>query len=217
MADLPDRAAHLSDADIDAYWMGKLSEADEERVEQHYLDCSECQSRVAAVEALIEGLHAPASSAPFRAGWLGVWQFAAAAFAIAAVGATWQWARLAREPRVAPVPTAVSVLNTAVVPLAPPTRASQRAEVTLAPGVSIVIFAIDAAEAGAPGSRFDVTLSSATGGAVVRLTRIASSPSGVIHVPVERSLLTSGEFAFEVTGTSNTTVLPVLIREADSR
>ena len=138
-------------------------------------------------------------------------------FAIAAAGATWQWTRLLRESRVAAAPTTVSALNTAMVALAPPTRSPERAEVTLAPSVSIVIFALDAAEAGAPGSRFDVSLTAPPGRPIVRLTGIASSASGVLRVPVERSLLTGGEFVFEMAGGSGVTALPFLIREANSR
>ena len=206
---------HLSDVDIDAYWAGRLAGADQERVEKHYLECDQCRERAAAVEALIDALRLDPVPASQPAGSLRGWQLAAAVFAIVAIGATWQWARLARDRGITRAPAVLVradgiALSTLRVVVEPPTRGASSTELTVPPGVSIVVFDLDAREAGAPGTMFDVSLIG-RGGRIVMRVEARSSAEGKIDLPVHRSLLESGPFQFNIAHEGATVALPLLI------
>lgn len=207
---------HLSDTEIDAYWTGRLAGADEERVELHYLDCAECRERAAAVEALVDVLRIEPGPAVQPARSLRGWQLAAAVLAVAALGATWQWARLARDAGVTRAPQAAMVAAdagaTLRVAVEPPTRSASAAGVIVPPGVSIVVFDLDAREAVAPGTVLDVSLTG-PGGRVLMRVEARSSTEGRIELPVHRSLLEPGQFQFDLTHQSATVTLPVLIQQ----
>ncbi|MEW6319824.1 MAG: zf-HC2 domain-containing protein [Acidobacteriota bacterium] len=212
MAEMIERAGHLSDAEIDAYWTGRLATADEEKVELHLLECADCRERAAAVEALVEGLRAePRATTRSR---VRIWQVAAASFAIAAAGATVQLLRVQRAA--APVVETLPAQGLTVVALAPPTRSADAPEVAVAADVSIVVFELDAAEAGAALGPCDVTLSGPDGRPLARLTGVAPT-GGVVRVPIDRAQLSPGRFVFEVAGPSGTVTLPFLLRTADLR
>lgn len=212
-------ALHLSDAEIDAYWTGRLAGGDEERVELHYLECAQCRERAGAVETLVEALRLdPVPAAPpVRS--LRAWQLAAAVFAVVAVGATWQLARLARDAGVTAAPPAAlrrtdgGALATLRVAVEPPTRSASATELTVPPGVSIVVFDLDAREASAPHTVLDVSLTG-PGGRVIMRVEARSSAEGRIDLPVHRSLLEPGRFQFDVTHKGATMALPVLIHQS---
>ena len=209
---------HLSDPEIDAYWKGRLAAADEERVELHYLECAECRERAGAVEALIDTLRLDQVPAAPPARPLRAWQLAAVVFAVAAVGAAWQWARLARDARLTEAPPAAlvqtdgSALAVLSVAVEPPTRSASAAELTMPPGVSIVVFDLDTREAGAPHAMLDVSLTGPDGRSIMRV-QARSSAEGRIAVPVHRSLLEPGQFQFDVTGGGAAMTLPLLIQQ----
>jgi hypothetical protein len=206
---------HLSDAEIDAYWAGRLSGTDERRVELHYLECAPCRDRAAAVDALVEALRlGPAPVAPPARG-LGAWQLAAAVFAVVAVGATWQWARLARDAGPAPAVTEPegTALAALRVALQPPTRSAAATEVALSPAVGVVVFDLDTREAAAPGALLDVALIGPAGGVQLR-TSGPSSAAGRFELAVHRSLLPPGRFRFDVTCEGATIALPVVIHHS---
>jgi hypothetical protein len=204
---------HLSDAQIDDYWTGRLADADAERVELHYLECAQCRERAGAIEQLVDALRrerVPAARPLLSAR---AWQRLAATLAIVVVGAAWQWAR---EDRVSDAPSA-SVLvdrrgarSTLTVAIEPPTRGSAAAEVRVPDGVAIVVFDLDAREAGAAGTTFDVTLTGAGGRSIMRV-QARSSDTGRVELPVHRSLLNSGPFQFEIARDGTTIAIPISI------
>jgi hypothetical protein len=49
-------AEHADFATLLAYWLGELDEAEESRVEEHYLGCAECSAQLAVVEGLASGV-----------------------------------------------------------------------------------------------------------------------------------------------------------------
>ena len=209
---------HLSDVDIDAYWTGRLGAADEERVERHYLDCAACRERVGAVEALVDALRLDPAPALPPAASVRAWQLTAAVLATVATLATWQWARLARDGGVNQSPPAVvrtdgSTFSTLRVAIEPPTRSASATEVTLPSDVSIVIFDVDAREAGAPLTLFDVLLTD-SGGRLVMRVQARSSAEGRIDLPVHRSLLEPGAYQFDLTHEGATVALPLLIHQS---
>ena len=210
---------HLSDVEIDAYWKGQLAAADEERIEIHYLECAECRARVAAVETLVGALRLEAAptgrSRPSRRLWLA----AAAVFAVVTIATAWQWGRLADDPgsRIA-VPEAVAPADgnaaaTFRVAVEPPTRSASATPVALPSGAAIVLFDLDAREAGAPGTMFDVALSGPDARSIIRVAA-RSSADGRVEVPVRRSLLKPGRHQFEVTHQGVTVTLPLLIDDS---
>ncbi|MBY0495878.1 MAG: hypothetical protein K2Y23_16840 [Cyanobacteria bacterium] len=211
------RPVHLSDSEIDAYSTGRLPAADEERLEVHFLECDECRERVAAVEVLVDALRLEPPAASQSRVPVGLWKTAAAIFAIVAAGATWQWIRLARESGVVTPPSAWSVqtdagVSTMRVGIEPPTRSGAAIPLTVPTNVAIVMFDLDAREAGAPGESFDVSLTGPGGRRLLRL-EARSSPAGRIEIPVHRSLLGSGQFVFELGRERTVVALPVLINE----
>lgn len=222
MANPNNDTGHLADDEIDAYWRGELSPVDEERVELHYLDCTDCQARVQAVETLIDGLHRTPDPVAQAAARVRAWQVAAALFATMAAGATWQWVRLATEVRAplasrdAPPAAATRVeaglRATLFVPLSPPTRSEPGADLTLSPDVSLVVFELDVREAGTPGTRFDISLVGPNGRVLLRLSQTASTPGGTVRVPVDRSAVDAGQFLFEVSAGSAPIAIPFVIR-----
>lgn len=202
MTDLGDRSRHVSDADIRAYWRDRLSEEDERRVEEHYLDCVECQARVGDAEG------------QSRAVTPRTWALAAAATIVIGLGLYATWPRLqdaanrGRAPVQGSSPTSTFGV-VAVVHLAPPTR-NDAAVVVMPAGR--VVFALDAREAGSGGTRFGVTLSGPEG-PIVLTTRIAeSSAGGEVRVPVETSELRDGPYSFELRSGSSTVGYSFLIR-----
>lgn len=223
MANANSDTVHLADEDIDAYWKGELSPGDEQRVEQHYLDCADCQTRVHAVETLIDALRRTPDPIARAATRVRAWQMAAALFATVAAGATWQSLRLASDAR-APVasrdrpPPAAAArveagpLATLIVALSPPTRSQPAADLTLSPDVSLVVFKLDVREAGAPGTRFDVSLVDPNGRVLLRLSESVSTPDGTVRVPVDRSLVGAGQFLFEVSAGSAPVAIPFIIQ-----
>lgn len=50
------RADHIHDDDLDLYAMRRMYALDRKRLEEHLLLCGHCQSRLAAIESLIEAL-----------------------------------------------------------------------------------------------------------------------------------------------------------------
>jgi anti-sigma factor RsiW len=48
--------AHADLAKLLAYWLGELDAASEAALEEHYLGCAECSSRLAEVEAFADGV-----------------------------------------------------------------------------------------------------------------------------------------------------------------
>lgn len=222
-----DGMVHLTDEEVDAYWRGTLSTTAEARVEQHYLACADCRERVRLVETLIDALRAepvPITRTPANAR---VWQAVAAVMAAAVVATSWGWASSVREARQRSVsgetlPFAAprrgdTALSTLVGPLSPPTRDGTAATVTLAADTPVVVFEIDAREAGPPGSRFDVSLAGPTGDVVLRLHDVLSTDAGTVLVPVARSVLGPGQFLFEVAAGSSTVALPLVIHSTASR
>lgn len=218
---------HLTDEDVDAYWKGTLSATEETRVEQHYLDCADCETRVRLVETLIDALRAepPPMSRVF--GDARVWQAVAAVMTAVAVVTSWEWASSMREarqpggsgqtPSFTTARREEAALSTLVGPLAPPTRDANAATVTLGTNARVVVFEIDAREAGPPGSRFNVSVAGPGGDVVLRLRQVVSTDTGLVLVPVERSVLGPGQLLFEVTAGSATVAVPVLIQVAASR
>lgn len=208
---------HLSDAEIDDYWTGRLSDADAQRVELHYLECVDCRQRAAAVETLVEALRRDAPVAGGSARSLRAWQTAAAVFAIVALGSTWQWARVVRDTRrpAGPPPVlqqtnggAVATLRVAVEP---PTRSASAMELIVPPGVSIVVFELDAREVSPPRAVLDVSLTGPRG--TVMRVQARSSDESRIEVPAHRGLLEPGQYQFDVTHQGNTVALPVRIQQ----
>lgn len=223
MIDVPSRASHVTDDEIDRYWKATLPAQDEARVEQHYLDCADCQTRVALVAELVHALQAEPASIPMGSADLRRWQAAAAVMAAIAMLTTWQWAtglletrqpgRSGDAPASATGAHADEALST-IVALVPPTRDGNAATVTLASTGPVVIFEIDASEAGPPGGRLGVTLTDARGDVVLQLRGVVSTQTGIVRVPVERFVLSPGSFVFELTGGSTTVAVPLLIRLA---
>lgn len=227
MPEADDTAPHLTDAEIEAYWKGELSGADEERLEEHYVGCAECGARVAALETLIESLRVESLTAARVVMRVRAWQYAAALFAALAVGAAWQWARAARGPENAltanhqPPTTATARVQSdglaaLIVPLAPPTRGQSGGAVSVSSDVNLVLFELDVREADISTPRFDVTLADAAGRVVLRLMGLVPTDTGILRVPVDASLLTAGDYIFTATTGLATVAVPILIRPAGS-
>lgn len=207
--------SHLTDDEIDGYWKETLSEPERVRVEQHYLECHECQQRAELVEILVAGLKAgPSAAAPANRrsrGWPAV-----AAFAAAAVLAVLLWPPAGRapdnpgQPRQS-VTEPAATISPLVVTLAPPTRDGDVPTVALGPPTRAMVFELDVREAGAPGTLFDVSLVEPSGERRLQLRAAASSALGQVRVSVEPDLLKPGRFAFEVTSRATTITLPFLV------
>ena len=103
--------------------------------------------------------------------------------------------------------------STLRVALEPPTRGAAVTEVTVPSGVSIVVFDLDAREAGAPRTVFDVSLTG-SGGRLVMRVAAPSSVEGKIELPLHRSLLDPGPYQFDITHQGLTVSLPVLIQQS---
>lgn len=204
--------SHLTDDEIDAYWKETLSEPERVRVEQHYLECHECQQRAELVEILVAGLKAePPAAAPANRRSRG-WPAVAAAAAVLAV---WLW-RVGDapdnpgQPRLSVTEPAVPI-SPLIVALAPPTRDGDITTVALGAPTPALVFELDVREAGAPGTSFDVSLVEPSGERRLQLRTAASSALGQVRVSVEPDLLKPGRFAFEVTSRATTITLPFLV------
>jgi hypothetical protein len=200
--------SHLTDIEIDAYWKEQLSSGDEQRVEQHLLECAECQLRVEAIEALLDGLRASDGFRESRR--LTYWRIAAVFFAAVSVFLGWQWAMNARQPqaqRVEMRPVDAPIMSAL---LAPPTRSERIPEVT-APSTAIVLFLIDVREVGSGSTRVDARLVS-NGNTIVRFSDLQPGPAGTVRVPVDGSLLAPGSYTFDVDAGGTVVGFPFLIR-----
>lgn len=227
MIEVDRSAPHLTDAEIEAYWKGGLRGADEDRVEEHYVECADCRARVAALETLIESLREVSLTTAPTIRRLRAWQLAAAMFAAMAIGVAWLWTPLGRTggaglPIDVPATAATTTVDSrslAVMTalLAPPARgASGEAVVMLAADTSLVVFELDVREGNAPGSRFDVSLAASAGRVVLRLSEVAPLESGVLRVPVDASFLTGGQYRFTATAGPAAVTIPFLIRVGGS-
>ena len=211
---------HLSEVDIDAYWAGRLTDAEAQRVELHYLECVDCRQRAAAVETLVDALRLDAAAVAPSARSLRGWQMAAAVFAIVALGSTWQWARVVRDARAPARPQPVlsqtngGAVATLTVAVEPPTRSASATELTVPPGVSIVVFDLDAREVSPPRAMLDVSLTGPRGTVIMRV-EVRASDESKIALPVHRSLLEPGQYQFDVTHRGVTVALPVRIQQSN--
>lgn len=209
---------HLSDAEIDDYWKGTLTADEEDRVEQHYLDCNECAERVRVVEDLLGLRDRPAASSGAitlsrrRAIGVGL-SVAAGVAAVLLVGvlAGYQWAQTTGELGEKAGPSALPSGVTAVAHLAPPTRDASVREVML-PASGIILFELDAREAAGAGTRFDLSLKNGAGEIVIQLFRIESTPDGIVRVPVDRTMVRADRYVFELTAGPAAVGYPFLIR-----
>jgi hypothetical protein len=202
MSDSGELGRHLSDKEIRAYWRERLSEEDERRVEEHYLECLECQARVRDAER-------QSQAASPRA-----WAWAAAAAVVVGIGlySVWPWFEEKANRRPAPIQGGSQPPTTgmmAVVHLAPPTRNDSATIVTPA---GRMVFALDAREAGAGGTRFDVTLSGPDGAIALTTPSAESSANGEVRVAVETAQLRDGPYAFELRAGSLAVGYSFLIR-----
>jgi hypothetical protein len=216
MTDPRPSVLHLSDADIDAYWKGALSDSDEERVEQHYLDCNECAARVRVVEDLLDLRGQPA--APISDAFVIsrrqalVFGLGAAAVLVIGVAGGYQWAETLRTlGQTSGPPASTSTGATTVTHLAPPTRDSNLQEMAV-PASGVVVFELDTREAGVAGTRFDLTLTDASGRAVARLSGVQSNAAGLVRLPVESSILAPGRYVFDLSAGHVVVGYPFLIR-----
>ena len=208
MTDTRKPAMHLTDEEIDAYWKEQLSSGDEQRVEQHLLECSDCQLRVEAIEALVDELGASDGFRPSRS--LTYWRIAALLFAAFSLFAGWQLAR-DRPGTIAGITSVPLDAGLVSVQLAPPTRDAGIVEVgPLTAG--IVVFVLDAREGGAAGTRFDVHLNASSGDRLLQLSGVESASDGTIRVPVDGSLLAAGSYTFELRAGPIVVDYPFLIK-----
>lgn len=223
MTEIDEKALHLTDAEIEAYWKGNLGGADEDRVEEHYVACADCRTRVAALETLLEALCAESLTAARAIMRLRAWQLAAAVFAGLAVGAAWLWGPLDRDHAPAGSPFVAATvrpdggpLGLAMVPLAPPTRGQTGGDVAVPADATLLVFELDVREANASGGRFDVSLTNDAGRVVLRLGEVAPTDTGILRVPVDASLVSGGRYLFTATAGAATVAIPFLIRPAGS-
>jgi hypothetical protein len=205
---------HLSDAEIDAYWKGTLTADEEERLEQHYLDCNDCAARVRVVEDLT-GLRPQPGETPSgvivygrqRVGWA----LGAAAVLVIGVLAGWQAGGARRAAVETAPPAAIPAGSTTLARLVPPTRDSSPQTVTV-PVSGVVVFELDAREAGAGGTRFDVTLADAAGRTMLQVSGVLSTADALVRVPVDAALLAPAQYIFELHVGPTVVGFPFLLR-----
>lgn len=195
---------HLPPDEVDAYWTGRLSADRVRPFEEHFLGCAACRAEVARVEELRAALQdtAPASTqARSHRSWLAV-----AALLAAVVGGLLieNWRLRQRVPQ---RDEGASAREWQKVELEPALRGSRIRELRLAPGVRHVLLKVDAREAGAPGTRFDVSVLDAGKNAVLRVAGIASEPDGSVAIAVPAALL-SGDHVVELRGGGELTEIP---------
>lgn len=208
-------STHLSDAAIDAYWKGLLTQDEEERLEQHYLDCNDCAVRVRVVEDLTSLRSQPretpadvtVSSRRRRVGWaLG----AAAALAIGVI-VGWQAGGARRVDIDTAPPTAIPAGSTILARLVPPTRDSGPQTVAV-PASGVVVFELNTREAGAGGTRFEVTLADAAGRTLLHLPGVLSTADALVRVPVDAASLAPAPYSFELHAGPTVIGFPFLIQ-----
>jgi hypothetical protein len=206
MSDQDPRSPHLSDNVIELYWRDQLSDHEERRVEEHYLDCASCQRRV--YEAETRSAHHAAAPSPPSMWWL--WT-AAAIGGIVLAGVAWQqqWFGSGSGTTTVAAPIAESALT--VARLAPPLRNATAPEVRLT-GEGVVLFVLDVREAGPGGSVLDVDLLNGEQQPVLRLRGVRSSAEGELRVPVEASVLIAGTYTFDVHSGALKVGLPFVVR-----
>lgn len=207
MSDTADDYAHVSDQDIDLYFRRQLPEDRARAFEEHYLECAGCLARVEQVEALIEGLGDPVRAV--QVGPAGrAWWFAPAAASAAGLVLGWLLHDISSPAN--PAPTALPGSLASTAPAAG--RASAVAEFTLQPaiqnaagetlrppaGTSVVLLHVDAGEAGAPGSTFEVRLIDKGGQALLTLRALRSNREGKVSLAIPAALLGPGQYSIQV-------------------
>jgi hypothetical protein len=208
MTDARQSGPHLTDAEIDAYWKEQMSAGDEQRVEQHLLDCADCQQRVELIEVVVDQLAAGGFRESRR---LTYWRVAAIFFAGVSLLALVQWIRSpagSRGERVAIEAVDAPLL---AVHLAPPTRDAGMPEVAVSQA-AVVMFVLDAREGGAPGTRFDVRLARADGQPLMQWSALTSGADGAVRVPVGAAQLAGGGYMFDLQAGAASVNVPFVVR-----
>ena len=186
---------HLSDDEVDAYVAGRLPEARERHAELHYLECPACLARVTALQDLAHGLRAvprPRAGVPFGVAAV------AAVLALLAFGLMGRVRTAVPPPREAVSPTpAAPASGLPRFSLRVPERGSalQRLELPRDPALWL---AIEAREAGPPGSLFEVTLRDPAGRETLRARALPSDADGRVLLPVSSVVLRPGTWMVEV-------------------
>jgi len=197
---------HLTAEEVDRYWTRRLPDDQMLAIEEHYLDCGDCLSRIRDVEVLVQGLRGVSSSTRTAVDWrLGL----AAGLALVCVGLLLERDHLrgqvrelegARARFAAPTPRPSSPAEGPWS--APLLRAVQRSSelqvLSPPPSARLAWLNFEALEAGPPGAALSVSLLDADGKAVVRMGRLTSSPEGRIALPVAAELLTAGDYVAEL-------------------
>jgi hypothetical protein len=209
------RDPHLSETMIRLYWRDQLSEHEERLVEEHYLECPSCQSRVYSAEAAATAPDAPATAVRNR--WRVSQWVAAAIVALSIGGAAWYSRGLNRSPGQSEndATSAPASAGWHIARLAPPLRIGAAPDVHVGNG-EIVVFVLDAREAGPGRERFDVELLGVDQRRLLTLSRVASTDLGELHVPVDEALLVEGMHSFEVAGHGTHVGFPFMVRRDQS-
>jgi hypothetical protein len=198
-------ALHLLDEEIDDYCRGRLDGRAQARVEEHYLACEACHERVRFVEDLVAAVQADRPAAVWKP--RSAWRVAAAVLLLAGAAAAWRWARPSGAP-----PDRKIAAPAAAIRLVPPTRDGGQGLPRIPAGRDVRL-SIDVREAGAPGTRFDVTISTARGEMLFERHDLPSSPSGELEVAIGGGSLSPGEYLLEASTAGVTIGLPLEVSE----